>query len=51
MVFFRNLAGLGQEVQTHAVDWRGAGLSGRPPFQSKSGQEVRAQLHQNFLGN
>mmetsp|Transcript_59003 Transcript_59003/g.140896 ORF Transcript_59003/g.140896 Transcript_59003/m.140896 type:complete len:350 (-) Transcript_59003:14-1063(-) len=39
-IFFRNLPVLAPQVQTHAVDWRGAGLSGRPPFTSTSGDEV-----------
>lgn len=28
--FFRNIAELGSAGRTHVVDWRGAGLSGRP---------------------
>ena len=45
-VFFRNLARLalspllGAGVRVHAVDWRGAGLSGRPEYTPRSTEEA-----------
>ena len=43
-IFFRNLAPLSESglfKRTHAVDWRGAGLSGRPPWTAASHDEAR----------
>lgn len=43
-VFFRNLARLALSpllgVRVHAVDWRGAGLSGRPEYTPRSTEEA-----------
>mmetsp|Transcript_26652 Transcript_26652/g.48855 ORF Transcript_26652/g.48855 Transcript_26652/m.48855 type:complete len:351 (-) Transcript_26652:10-1062(-) len=39
-IFFRNISTLAAELPVHAVDWRGGGLSGRPPFPAQTGDEV-----------
>jgi len=41
-IFFRNIAPLATAFGTvHAVDWRGAGLSGRPAFEASTHDEAR----------
>lgn len=40
--FFRALDGLSRGFRTHAVDWLGTGLSGRPRFAAKTREEAEA---------
>lgn len=40
--FFRALDGLSRGFCTHAVDWLGTGLSGRPKFRAKTREEAEA---------
>lgn len=38
--YFRNLDGMCSLFRTHAVDWLGTGLSGRPPFKASNREET-----------